>query len=227
MRTTTTAALTTILSLLAAPAAADDGLIDLEVSIPISVAERSTTGTGDELAGYGYDAQTGLLGGLELRLYGGGMNRYMRVGLVAGAQQHAGPMLGLDGNDYAFRSTLVDAGVTVRTVFPCMSSRDVRWHLSGLFAMTGMMAEAGTGVGGEPNGPDEDARTRAADELDHAALGWRLGVDLALHLGNFFVGVGLGLRQLFGVETPLARTWVTDLGLRIGGRIDFSDERAY
>ena len=58
-------------------------------------------------------------------------------------------------------------------------------------------------------------------------LGWRLGVDLALHLGNFFVGVGLGLRQLFGVETPLARTWVTDLGLRIGGRIDFSDERAY
>jgi len=52
-------------------------------------------------------------------------------------------------------------------------------------------------------------------------------VDLSIHFGNFLVGVGLGVRQLFGIETPLARTWVTDLGLRLGGRIDFTDARAY
>lgn len=224
---TTTLALLAALTFPAASAAADDDLVDLEISVPVAVAERSTTGTGEALAGYGYDAQSGLLTGLELRLYTGGMNRYLRIGVVAGAQQHAGPMLGVDGNDFAFRSTLVDAGITARTVFPCMSSSDVRWHLSGLLAVTGMMADAGTGVGGEPNGPEEEDRTRAAAELDHAALGWRLGVDLAIHFGNFLVGVGLGVRQLFGIETPLARTWVTDLGLRLGGRIDFTDARAY
>ena len=211
-----------LVSFLGAPAAADDGLVDLELTIPIALADRSVTGTGEDLAGYGYDDQSGLLTGGELRLYTAGFNRYLRIGVVAGAQQHAGPALGLEGG-YAFRTTMVDAGVSVRTSFPCMSDSSTRWHLSGVLAMTGVHAEAGEGVGGEENGDRYSERRAAADTLDHAGLGWRLGLDLSVHLSNFIVGLGLGVRQYFGIDAPISRGWIMDVGLRIGGRIDFLD----
>lgn len=222
-RRTTMAALAGLLATLAtATAAADDELVDLELTVPIAVADRSATGTGSDLAGYGYDDQTGLLTGGELRLYTTGFNRYFRIGIVGGAQQHAGPLLGLvDG--YAFRTTMVDAGVAVRTLFPCMSSASTRWHLSGVLAMTGVHADAGEGVGGVPNGDRQTERTLASRGLDHAGLGWRLAVDLSVHLSNFIVGLGLGVRQYFGIDAPVSRGWIMDVGLRIGGRIDFMD----
>lgn len=215
-----------ILALGASTAFADDDLVDMEVAVPIAIADRATTGTDDELHGYGYDDQTGLMSGLEMRLYTSGMNRYLRLGVIAGAQHHAGPAFGLAGG-HAFRTTLFDAGITARTVFPCMSSDEVRWHLSGLLAMSGMYADAGTGVGAQPNGPDEDARAAAARELDHAGLGWRLAVDLSIHFDHFLVGLGMGVRQMFGIDTVASRTWVADIGLRLGGRIDFTDARAF
>lgn len=206
----------------ASPATADDGLVDLELTVPISIADRSTTGTGEALAGFGYDNETGLLAGGELRLYSEGFNRYFRVGVVGGAQHLAGPALGLAGG-HAFRTTMVDAGVAVRTLFPCMSDASTRWHLSGVLAMTGIHADAGHGVGGVPNGDRATERAEAARRLDHAGLGWRLALDLSVHLSNFIVGLGLGVRQYFGIEAPVSRGWIMDLGLRIGGRIDFTD----
>lgn len=221
-RRTTGAALAAMIATLATTTAAADDLVDLELTVPIAVADRSATGTGDALAGYGYDDQTGLLTGGELRLYTRGFGRYLRVGVMGGAQHHAGPLLGLvDG--HAFRTTLVDAGIAVRTLFPCMSDASTRWHLSAALAMTGVHADAGEGVGGVPNGDWAAERAEASRRLDHAGLGWRLAVDLSVHLSNFVVGLGLGVRQYFGIDAPVSRGWIMDAGLRIGGRIDFLD----
>jgi len=202
--------------------AADDDLVDLELTVPVAIADRSATGSGEDLAGYGYDAQTGLLTGGELRLYTEGFNRYLRLGVVAGAQHHAGPALGL-ADGYAFRTTIVDAGVAFRTIFPCMSDRSTRWHLAAVLGMTGVHADAGEGVGGEPNGDRHAERRAASERLDHAGLGWRLALDLSVHIENLIVGVGLGVRQYFGIDSPVARGLIMDAGLRIGGRIDFGD----
>lgn len=207
---------------MSATAAADDDLVDLELTVPVAIADRSATGTGDDVAGYGYDAQTGLLTGGELRLYTEGFNRYLRLGAVVGAQHHAGPALGL-ADGYAFRTTIVDAGVALRTIFPCMSDRSTRWHLAAVVGMSGIHADAGEGVGGDPNGDRYAERRDAAERLDHAGLGWRLALDLSVHLESFIVGLGLGVRQYFGIDAPVARGLIMDVGLRIGGRIDFGD----
>lgn len=208
--------------LLATPTARADDLVDLELTLPLALAERSSTGTGAELAGYGYDVESGLIAGGEARLYARGFGRYLRIGVAVGAQHHAGPLLGLvDG--HAFRTTVVDAGVAVRTLFPCMSNRDMRWHLAGVLAMSGVVADAGEGVGAMPNGPRYVERVRASESLDHGGLGWRLGVDLSVHLQSFVVGLALGVRQYFGLEGPVSRGLLTDVGLRLGGRIDFAD----
>jgi hypothetical protein len=204
------------------PAAADGGLSDLELTVPIAVMDRSATGTGSELAGYGYDDQTGLLVGGEARLYANLGSEYWHMGVVAGAAHHAGPALGLvDG--HAFATTMTDLGVTARVLFPCMSSDEVKWRLSGLLAVSGVHADAGTGVAGQDNGPDWDARRAASDTLDHVGLGWRLALDLSVHLDHFMIGAGLGVRQYFGIDTVVSRGWMMDVGLRIGGRIDFDD----
>jgi len=208
--------------LLAASPAAADELLDLELTVPVSLADRSITGTGADLEGFGYDDQSGLLTGVEARLYTRGFNRFLRVGVVAGAQHHAGPALGLVGG-YALRTTVIDAGVAVRTVFPCMSDDETRWHLSAVLGLSGVHADAGEGVGGEPNGPRIAERLAASRRLDHAGLGWRLGVDLSIHLSSFIVGIGLGVRQYFGIDAPVSRGWLMDLGLRLGGRIDFTE----
>lgn len=206
------------------PAEADGGVSDLELTVPIGVMDRSATGTGDALAGYGYDDQSGLFVGGEARLYVDLGNEYWHMGVIAGAAYHAGPALGLVGGS-AFSTTTTDLGVTARVLFPCMSSDDVKWRLSGLLAVSGVRADAGTGVGGQDNGPAWDERRAAADALDHVGLGWRLALDLSVHLDHFVIGAGLGVRQYFGIDTPISRGWMMDLGLRIGGRIDFDDGR--
>ncbi|MGE3633776.1 MAG: hypothetical protein AB7P00_27995 [Sandaracinaceae bacterium] len=203
-----------------------DDLVDLELTIPVGIAERSTAGTGAAPDGYGYARETGLLAGGEVRLHLAPMNRYFRLGVVAGAQHMAGPFFGLDGG-YAMRTTLMDAGLAARTVLPCMSNDTVRWHVGGVLALTGMVADAGLGVGGTENGPDLAERRAAADALDHGGIGWRLAFDLTLHVESFLVGLALGVRQYFGIDTIADRTWLMDFGLRIGGRIDFTGERAY
>lgn len=217
-------ALALLVPLLVAPSArADDRFTDLELTVPIALADRSTTGTDDALLGFGYDAQSGLLTGLEARLYYE-LNRYIQLGPMIAGAHHAGPLLGaVDG--YALRSTYMDAGLAARALFPCMSGGDRRVHLSGVLAVSGVHADAGLGVGGADNGPRYAERVAASERLDHAGVGWRLALDLSVHLGSFVLGGGVGLRQHFGVDSPVARDLQMEVGLRIGGRIDLPAPR--
>ena len=202
---------------MAAPAAAD--VHDLELTVPVALMDRSAAMPGT-IGGYGYESETGLASGLETRLFFGDRgDDVFHLGVMLGAQHHAGPLFGLvDG--HAFRTTVIDAGLTARVLFPCMSRGDVKWRLGGVLALVGAHSDAGTGVGGEDEGPDANARTAASATLDHGGLGWRLAFDLSWHIESFVAGVGLGVRQYFGIDTPVSRVWMMDLGLRIGARFD-------
>ncbi len=203
------------------PAAAD--VHDLELTLPIGVVDRSTAGALDAPAGYGYDNTSGTLAGLEGRLFFGQRDDYFHLGVMMGAQQQAGALLGLvDG--YAFRTTVMEAGLTARVLFPCMSRGDVKWRLGGVLALVGVHSDAGMGVGGRDNGPDFEERAAASAALDHAGLGWRLAFDLSWHVGPFLAGIGLGVRQYFGIDSPISRVWMMDAGLRIGARFDLFAE---
>ena len=48
------------------------------------------------------------------------------------------------------------------------------------------------------------------------ALGWRLGFDAEAHFRSFILGIGVDMRQLWGVDTELARTTTMGATLRIG-----------
>lgn len=200
-----------------------DDLHDLELTVPIAVADR-TTGIAGVPAGFGYENTSGLMTGLEGRLFFGDRDDFFHMGLMLGAQQQAGPLLGLvDG--YAFRTTVMEAGLTARVLFPCLSRGDVKWRLGGVLALVGAYADAGTGVGGSPNGPAAAERAAAASALDHGGLGWRLAVDLSWHVGAFVIGIGAGVRQYFAIDSAISRVWLADLGLRIGGRFDLFSNR--
>jgi hypothetical protein len=210
------AAALVICGLFGGRARAED-VVELELTVPLAWADRSVAGATP--ASFGYANQAGLSTGGEARLYVGERNRYFHLGAVVGAQHMAGPLLGaVEG--HAFRSTYVDAGLAARALFPCMSGGDTRWHLSGILALTGVHADAGLGVGVDDNGPLYPERRAAADALDHAGLGWRLAFDLSVHQASFVAGLALGVRQYFGIDSPVARGWVMDVGLRVGGRID-------
>jgi hypothetical protein len=190
---------------------------DLELTMPIALVDRSTAVAGAP-AGFGYENGAELAAGLEGRLFFG-QSDYFHMGVMVGGQHQAGPLFGLvDG--HAFRTTVMEAGLTARVLFPCLSRGDVKWRLGGVLALSGMHADAGQGVGGQPNGPAEPERRIAADTLDHAGLGFRLGFDLSWHVQSFVIGLGLGARHYFGIDTPVARTWLLDLGLRVGARFD-------
>lgn len=196
---------------------------DLELTMPVALVDRSTAVAGVP-AGYGYENGAELATGLEGRLFFRG-NEYFHMGMMIGGQHQAGPFFGLvDG--HALRTTTVDAGLTARVLFPCLSRGDVKWRLGGVLALSGLHADAGEGVGGRENGPDQPARRLAADTLDHAGLGFRLAIDLSWHIDSFVVGVGIGARHYFGIDTAVARDTMFDVGLRIGGRIDFPPPRA-
>jgi hypothetical protein len=192
---------------------------ELEITLPVALVDRSTAGTGGAPSGYGYENDAGLGLGAEMRLYfrEDGSN-FFRHGIIAGSIMQAGPTLGADG--LAFHTTYVDIGYTASALFPCMSNDELRWQLSGILALVGAYADAHTGNGGDANGADVDARNRAAQLLDHYGLGWRLAFDLSWHFRNFVVGVGLGGRQYFAIDSQVARVWTMDVGLRLGGRID-------
>lgn len=215
------------LSILCTASYASADARDLELTIPIGVVDRSTAGALEAPAGYGYENTSGLLTGLEGRLFFGRPDDYFHLGVMAGAQQQAGALLGL-AEGHAFRTTVMEAGLTARVLFPCMSRGDVKWRLGGVLALVGVHADAGMGVGGRDNGPDFDERAIAAAALDHAGLGWRLAFDLSWHVDAFVIGIGLGARQYFAIDSPVSRVWMMDAGLRVGARFDlFSAPQPY
>lgn len=208
--------LMTAIVLASLPAAAQRGF-ELEITVNTALVDRSTAGTRGAPSGYGYENDAGLGLGAEVRIYAR-TDSYFRHGLIVGNMNQAGPLLGYGG--VAFQSTFVDVGYTASVIFPCMSDDTVRWQLSGILAVVGAYADAQSGVGGAPNGPDLAERNRAAELLDHFGLGWRLAFDLSWHVRELVIGVGLGARQYFAIDSPVARVWQMDVGLRFGGRFD-------
>lgn len=201
----------------------DDDLADLEVTVPIAVAERSTTGIGGDLIPYSYDRESGLLTGLDLRLQLRPFASQMKLQIMVSAQHHAGPFLGI-ASGHAFRTTIVDAGLGLR--FRMNLDDDLWFTMSPILGLSGMHADAGTGVG-EDLTADAQAREEASATLDHGGLGWRAGGDISLHVGNFIVGLGFAVRQFFGIDTVASRSWVMDIGLRLGFRIDLPKRDVY
>lgn len=198
------------------PASADD----LELSVPLALVDRSTAAAG-LIDGFGYESESGLAGGFEGRLFFGAPNDVFHMGVVLGALHFAGPLFGLV-EGHAFRTTLMEAGLTARVLLPCLSRGDVKWRLGGVLALVGAHADAGLGLRHRDNSPGHPERVEASEALDHAGLGWRLAFDLSWHIEQFVVGAGIGARQYFGIDSPVSRVWIMDVGLRLGARFDLS-----
>lgn len=193
--------------------------VPVEVTLGIGVSDRSTTGTDSALAGLGYDQQGGLHAGAETRLLLDRLNRYFHLGLLLGVSQQAGALLGAT-DEVGFRSTIIDAGLIARALLPCISRGSTKWYASGTVGISGLYADAGLGRGGMANGDRVGERRAASRSHDHGGLGWRFGLDAAAHFDHFILGFGAGLRQMFGLDTVHARTWVADAGFRLGARLD-------
>ncbi|MGF1469783.1 MAG: hypothetical protein ACFCGT_26970 [Sandaracinaceae bacterium] len=202
-----------VLVTLALPTAAAAQLSDVELTTVLGGLDRSTTGTDAALAGRGYDQEAGVLAGLETRLLFG-RGEYVRQGLHLGASQQAGRFLGVGG--FGFRSTFLDLGYTVRALLPCVSDAHTRWFAAAHAGLTGLYADAGRGRNGGVNDETFPDRLAASRASDHGALGWRLALDGAVHVGRVIFGLGLGMRYLYGLGTPHRRTVALDVALRFG-----------
>ncbi|MCC6875017.1 MAG: hypothetical protein IT378_11985 [Sandaracinaceae bacterium] len=202
-----------VASLTASVAAAQQA----EITTELALLDRSTTGTPDSLAGYGYDNDAGLSAGLDARLFVDRISDYFHHGPFVGVAHHGGALLGLV-DDHAFQTTLIDAGYAARLNLPCMSRGAIKWYVSGQLGLTGVIADAGTGNGGRPNGDRWNERLAASSSLDHGGLGWRLALSLDAHWGPMILGLALGLRQYFGIDSPVGRGWLMNVGLRVGVR---------
>ncbi len=193
------------------------GLTALELTLGIGVMGHDTTGV--PLAGYGYDGEPGPAADAAIRLLFG-TNNYFRHGFMVRGTYFSGRQFGRDG--YGFRLGLADLTYTARTLLPCISNRDgVRFYASASLGVTGGWANAGTGRG--PMNADIVAREAAAEDLDHATLGFVMGGTAELHYGKLLVGISVDMRRLWAVRSELDDHWVRSGALRIGYRWDASD----
>ena len=187
------------------------------MTLGLGVADRGTTGTGS-LLGLGYDQSTGPIATLDVRLFvdeTGSAARYFRHGPVARVSYFAGPTLGVERA--AFTNVPIDLGYAGRLELPCMGEGDRHVYLAGFLAVTGVYADAGRGDWRtEPNTETDVAITSASRALDHAGLGGALGVAMDVHFGAFALGVGVDLRQYFGIDTAVARDLVWSGLVRVG-----------
>lgn len=205
----------------ASAARADAGA---ELSLGVGIADRGTTGTGSLLR-LGYDQSAGPITTLDVRLFvdeTGSAARYFRHGPVFRASYFAGPMLGVERA--AFINVPLDVGYSGRLELPCMAEGDRHVYLQGFLAVTGLYADAGRGDWAtEPNSETDVAVTAASRALDHAGLGGALGVGIDVHFGAFALGVGVDLRQYFGIDTAVARDLVWSGLVRVG--VDLAEPR--
>ncbi|MEM9860923.1 MAG: hypothetical protein AAF938_04855 [Myxococcota bacterium] len=195
-------------------------LTAVELSVGLGVMGHVSTGA--PVTGYGHDSEPGPVADGTLRLLFGN-NRYFRHGLTARGAFFGGRAFGRQG--YGYRFGLGDLAYTVRTLLPCISQRDgARFYASASLGLTGGWADAGVGRG--PNNADYIARSTAADELDHAVLGWVLGGSAEVHYGKMLFGITLDLRRVWGIDSPVSDTWLRSASLRFGFRFDASDRPA-
>jgi hypothetical protein len=218
----------TLMAALSAPAlaAAQDYDLDyeegpgtfsnLEIALTTGFFDRSTTGIGAPLDA-GYDTEMGVGAGLDVRLFFDDENDYFRHGIVLAGTHERGPFFGVGG--YGFAWTELDAGYSVRALFPCMSSDDVKWYGYGTIAMSGVIADAGMGTGDVEQG-DRAVREALSEELDHGAVGFRLALGAEVHVDSLLFGITIDMREYFGLDTAAERSSVRSAMLRTGVDID-------
>ena len=181
--------------------------------------DRGTTGTP---AGYGYDSDVASGAGIDVRaLVPAGCSECMTHGLALGYTYSAGPTFGTL-TDAAFRIHLVDAGYALRWELPCMRRRNRHVSLTGLLGVAWMYARPGSGDVAYGDAESMSARLPSVATLEHVALGWRLGASFDATFGGFLMGVGLDIRELYGIDTQASRTFMVSFVGRVGFDISWS-----
>jgi hypothetical protein len=175
--------------------------------------EHATTGTP---AGYGYDRGTAMSLGLNARLLFPLQGCHcMTHGVDASVLWSNGTMLGA-GGESAWQRGVVDLGYAFRVELPCLRSGTRRWWVTGTVGVSGQLGDAGLGdvATGETAGVNE--RTAASQRYDHVALGWHAGASMEVVFDKALVGFGVDLRDLRGIDTDQARTFLLGVNLRAG-----------
>lgn len=186
------------------------GLTAFELTAGLGVLGRASAGT--PLVGHGYEASPGPMVDMTTRLLFGS-NRYLRFGVHARALHQRGRGFGRQG--YGFASTIGDLALTARTMFPCMSSAKRQVWFAVNLGLSGGYHDAGVGRG--PMTDNANARRAAAETLDHGALGYVVGVDLALQFGALIVGLSADVRQHFALGAAEVRShFLPSAALRVG-----------
>jgi len=204
---------------IAQPCSADAAGRALEVAVDLGVQDRGTTGIGEPLLGEGYDTAGGLVAGAGARMllpvgYGG----FFHHGVSTRISHSAGWGLGLSDR-YGFAWSAVDLAYAFRTNLPCMSTPERQLFLTGVLGVSGVVANAGTGLQKDPQ--TERERRIASERLDHLALGPVLGVGLDMHMGAAFVGLAFDLRQAYALgHGPISRSYVSSAALRFGFQLE-------
>jgi len=191
-------------------------LSNLELSLGIGIIDRGTTGTGGStLLGLEYDHAGGPYASFDARLFFDEDEEYFHHGFALRLLGTSGSAL--FGSAYGMRIAVLDAAYALRVSCPCMTSGDRRWFVTGMLGVTGAYTDAGTGSG---DGDLTNERRAAATELDHVALGGVLAFDFAVHFAALVVGLGVDLRYLGAIDSPVARTFAASAGLRFGADLD-------
>lgn len=203
----------------AQPCSAEDSPRVLEVVADLGVQDRGTTGIGEPLLDEGYATAGGLVAGAGARmLFPIGYGGYFHHGVATRVSHNAGWGLGLSDR-YGFAWSAVDLAYAFRTNLPCMSTPDRQLFLTGVLGVSGVVANAGTGLEKDPQ--TERERRTASEKLDHFALGPVLGVSLDMHIGAAFLGIGFDLRQAYALgDGPVSRSYVSSAVMRFGFQLE-------
>lgn len=192
-----------------------DGLTAAELTLGLGVVGRTTSAT--PIDGHGYASSPGPAFDVASRFLFG-KNRYLRFGFSARGLHQRGRGFGREG--FGFASTVVDLALTARTMFPCMSNEHRKVWFSLSLGPSGGWHDAGTGRG--TMGDDQGPRREATRTLDHAAIGWVVGVDLGLQFGAFLVDLAVDVRQHFAIDSPVGAHFLPSAILRAGWAFDSS-----
>jgi len=203
----------------AQPCSADGADRVLEVSVDLGVQDRGTTGIGEPLLDEGYDTAGGLVAGAGARmLFGISGGEYFHHGVATRVSHNAGWGLGLSDR-YGYAWSAADLAYAFRTNLPCMSTPERQLFLTGVLGVSGVVANAGTGLEKDPQTSRE--RRVASERLDHVALGPVLGVALDMHMGSSFLGLELYLRQAYALDDgPVSRSYVSSASIRVGVQLE-------
>ena len=175
--------------------------------------EHGTTGT---LAAYGYDRGAAMSLGLNARLVFPLQGcRCMTHGVDANVLWTDGAALGA-GASSAWERGIIDLGYAFRVELPCMRSGTRRWWVTGTLGLSGQLADAGLGDVSASETAGLNERTAASARYDHLALGWHFGASMEVVFDKTLVGFGVDLRDLRGLDTDQARTFLLGANLRVG-----------